>query len=115
MISAYKIRIRSGRAFLTGEEIIGKRRHKKYQYKETYITDTGNFSQNEWMERVAKEIEKEGKTDLLQKIIDHCKTHCAWLHKEEEFREYAMECLCSEAYKYWDDFTISEDAAKEEI
>ena len=64
----------------------------------------GELSPEAWKKQTLAEIEKAGETELLQQLIDYCRKHCAWLHKEKELHEYAMECLVSRSYLYWTDF-----------
>ena len=54
------------------------------------------------------EPEAEGELDLLTRVKEHCREHCAWLRAEGELEEYAMECLCDRAYRHWKDFEDTE-------
>ena len=103
MLEDYALRFRTGRAYLVGMEMVGKRQHKKYEFKMTYQTKIGEFTPEEWKRRAMHEIQKEGETELLERIVKHCREHCAWLHKESDIQEHAIECLCSRAYEHWDD------------
>ncbi len=76
----------------------------KIIFQEFYETDLGELLPEEWRKQVMAAVGENGKTDLLEQIKDHCRKHCAWLHKEEEIEEYALECLVDEAYLYWKDF-----------
>lgn len=75
-----------------------------YEFKIFYKTDAGEFEPEQWRERALREIESEGQTELLNKITAHVRTHCAWLCRETEIIDYAMDCLCSGAYQAWEDF-----------
>ena len=108
MLEDYAIRLRTGRAYLVGIEMVGKKQHKKYEFREIYQTKIGEFTPEEWKRRAIHEIQGEGETELLGRIVQHCRGHCAWLHKESDIEEYAIECLCSRAYEHWDDFTGTE-------
>ena len=59
-----------------------------------------------WLQLTRDAIAAEGKQELFEKIVEHCRTHCAWLHKETELEEYAMSCLSSHAYEHWEDFKV---------
>lgn len=100
-IEEYRIGIRMNRSHFDGYDSTGR---KKYRYIQEYETEKGKFSPEKWKEVVRKAIVEEDKTELLERIKAYCGEHCAWLHKRDEIEEYAMECLCSEAYLYWEDF-----------
>lgn len=106
MIEDYAVKLRTGRAVGTGIYELtrnGKRREKTV-FKIEYTTKTGIFGVEEWKEKAMQEIEKCGETDLLEKVKEHCREHCAWLRTEKDVTEYAISCTCSRAYEYWDDF-----------
>ena len=106
MIADYQIKSRVGNAEKTGEYEITRRgtRRAKTRFVERYVTPAGTFLPEEWRERALSEIEEEGEIELLERIKEHCGRFCAWLHTEKDLEEYAIECLCSRAYRYWDDF-----------
>lgn len=110
MIEDYQIKIRVGRSEGTGEYEITKRgtRREKLRYAERYETPAGSFLPEEWKKRAMAAIEAEGEIDLLGEIKAYCKEHCAWLHTEKELEEYAIDCICSRAYRYWEDFKNTE-------
>ncbi len=49
MIEDYAIRMRTGRACQTGSDCKGK---TLYEYRETYKTHAGEFTPQEWREKV---------------------------------------------------------------
>lgn len=106
MLEDYAINMRISRAEWAGRyELTSSGKRKEVTvYRELYRTNAGELYPEEWKRRVRKQIEKEDQTDLLKKIKQHCREHCAWLRKESEIEEYAMQCLCSRAYEYWTDF-----------
>lgn len=87
---------------------IGTRRERTV-LRETYETPMGEMSHGEWKEKALAEITQQGELDLLEKIQDYCRKHCAWLRKKEETEEYAINCLCSRAYRAWEDFGNTEE------
>lgn len=110
MLEQYRIRIRIGRAERTGQYEITRRgtRREITRLVERYETPDGTFLPEEWKKRAMAAIEAEGEIELLESIKEYCRAHCAWLHKEKEIEEYAMECLCSRAYRAWKDFENTE-------
>lgn len=110
MIEDYQIRMRTGRAERTGKYEITKRGTRKeiVKYAERYETPAGNFLPEDWKKRTRDAIEAEGEHALLERVKEFCRKHCAWLHTETDLEEYAMECLCSRAYRHWKDFESSE-------
>lgn len=106
MIEDYAIRMRTAQAVPTGTYEITRRgtRRAVTRLAVRYQTPVGTFSPEEWKKHASAEIEKDGKTELLDAVKRHCKRHCAWLHTETELEEYALECLCSSAYRVWPDF-----------
>lgn len=110
MIEDYRIRMRTGRAEGTGSYEITKRgtRREITKFVERYETAAGIFLPDEWMKKALGAIEAEGEMSLLKSIKEYCRNHCAWLHKEKEVEEYAIDCLCSRAYRHWDDFESTE-------
>ncbi len=108
MVEDYAVRMRMGGSYLVKTEHYGKRIHKTYGYKEIYRTKAGDFTPEEWKEKLAREIRGERLENLLESIKLHCSEHCAWMKKESEIEEYAMDCLASGAYKHWEDFNAPE-------
>jgi len=74
---------------------------KGTEYVKTAGADTMPLA--EWYLRMETAVKQEDLTDLLEKIIEHCRK-LAWLKTEKDVREYALECLSGEAYKAWEDF-----------
>ena len=60
----------------------------------------GTMPLAEWYLRMETAIKQEGLTDLLEKVMDRCR-QLAWLKNEQQIKEYALECMESEAYKAW--------------
>lgn len=110
MIEDYQINSRAGRAESTGEYEITRRgtRRKKTRFAERYVTPAGTFLPEEWKNRAKAAIEAEGELSLLERVKEHCRGHCAWLHTESELEEYAIDCTCSRAYRAWKDFEDTE-------
>ena len=106
MIEDYRIRTRVGHAEGTGNYEVTRRgtRREIKKFVERYETPAGTFLPGEWMKKAMSAIEAEGETDLLEQIKEHCRERCGWLHEETEVEEYAISCLCSRAYRHWDDF-----------
>ena len=105
MTDDYSIRISIGRAYPKGKGTNAKGRLVTlYGYQTRYRTNAGEFSPEEWKEGALREIRKEKKEPLLEKIKNHCREHCAWLSKEQEIEEYAISCLCNRAYEHWGGF-----------
>ena len=46
---------------------------------------------------------------LFERIKEHCRKHCAWLHKETELEEYSLSCLSSHAYGHWEEFKTARE------
>lgn len=72
---------------------------------EEYITTIGygEMPLDKWYKAMEEAVVLEGKTDLLEKIIEHCRK-LAWLKTEKTIREHALECLSGENYKSWEGF-----------
>ena len=71
-----------------------------------YVTtnNAGRMPLCNWLQLTRDAIAAEGKQELFERIKEHCRTHCAWLHKETELEEYSLSCLSSGAYEHWEDF-----------
>lgn len=109
MIEDYKIQFHIGRAEPTGEyEILrnGKRR-RKTRFVEEIQTPAGIFPPKVWKQKAMSEIENAGELELLEQIREHCR-RLPWLKNEEEIEEHAIGCLCSRAYRHWEDFKDEE-------
>ena len=110
MLEDYQIQIRIGGAEGTGRYEITRRgtRREITKFTERYQTPAGVFLTERWKEKALESIETEGEKELLESIKEYCRAHCAWLHKEKEIEEYAINCLCSRAYRHWEDFESTE-------
>lgn len=110
MVEDYRIFFREGRSEPTGEYEITKRgtQRRKYRYVSRMKTPVGVLLPEVWKQRAMAEIEAAGEMDLLERIKEYCRERCGWLRKEAEVEEYAIECLCERAYRYWEDFEDGE-------
>lgn len=110
MLEQYRILVRNGSTEGIGQYEITRRgtRREITRFVERYVTPAGIFLPEEWENRVMTAIETAGEIEILESIKEYCRIHCAWLHKEKEIEEYAMECLCSRAYRAWKDFENTE-------
>lgn len=110
MVEDYKILFRVGRSKPTGKYEITKRgtRREKHVYVSEMKTPTGILLPEVWKQRAMEEIAAAGETDLLEKIKNYCRKKCAWLKTEREIEEHAIDCLCSRAYRHWEDFEDDE-------
>lgn len=110
MIEDYRIKIQTGRAEGTGfyETTRKGTRREKLRFVERYETQAGTFLPEEWKKRAKAAIEAEGELPLLKRVKEYCREHCAWLRTENDLEEYAIECTCSRAYRYWKDFENTE-------
>ena len=99
--------VREERSFPTKEFYINRTGRKVF-LKElvTYIPTRGcgTMKLDDWYEAMEAAVEAEGKTDLLKGIEEHVRRHCAWLRKERQVRQHALECLSGENYLAWDGF-----------
>lgn len=109
MVEDYRIRMRKGRAEGTGSYEVTKRgtRREITKFVERYETAAGIFLPDEWMKKALEAIEAEGEMSLLESIKEYC-SRFPWLHKEKKLEEYAIDCLCSRAYRHWDNFGSTE-------
>lgn len=110
MVEDYRVRYRTGRAELTGKRETLKNGRIRWNTKYVYrlSTSAGELLPEVWKQRALEEIEAAGELELLERIKEHCKG-LAWLHKEAEIEEYAIECHCSRAYRAWDGFENDEE------
>lgn len=100
-LEEYRIGLRMGRSEFAGYDSTGR---KQYRYIHEYETKKGRFSPEKWKEITMKAIVEADAVELLERIKAYCSKHCAWLRKRNEIEEYAIDCLCSRAYLYWEDF-----------
>lgn len=67
----------------------------------TFIrTRVGEMEEDDWYQAMEEAVEREGKSDLLDEVIIHCRK-LAWLKKEEQVRRYALDCISNGAYLHW--------------
>lgn len=100
MVEMYNIHHRIGRAMPTGSYEITrtKTRREITKFSEVYRTDIGDLSPEQWWTELLKAIEIDKEADVLEVIVDHCKRNCAWLHKEDDILNYAMEILAGRTF-----------------
>lgn len=72
--------------------------------KEYIPTSVGKLEKDTWVQLMEAAVAKEDKCELLSRIEQHVRHHCAWLHKDSDIHVYSLECLSSEAYLFWADF-----------
>lgn len=112
----YHIQSRTGRAKPTGKYEITRIRTRRAvtKFVETYKTNAGELTPEEW-KRIVRNCAKESDSqELLNKIIEHCRTHCVWLKTENEREEYALNILAGRIYRHWKEFStegLSENTA----
>lgn len=82
------------------------RKHRTTEPRTVFKTQMGEFEEEQWNNEFKEILLASGELGLLESIIEYCKTHCAWLHKEKEIEEYAMRCLASGAYTHWEGLGI---------
>lgn len=112
MMKAYrmedlKINIRTGRAMPTGSyEVtrIGTRRAIT-KYQETFQTNAGEFTPDKWYEIVLSCVDGSGSGELFTRIVERCRSHCAWLKSDKDREEYALDILVGRVYRHWKDFS----------
>lgn len=100
MVEQYKIHHVICRAVPTGEYEITRKGNRREitKYSEVYKTDAGELSSVQWRSELSKAIKTDKESDVLEVIINHCRENCAWLHKEADILDYAMEILASRAF-----------------
>lgn len=82
------------------------RRVSDYKMVELYKTKVGTYTPEEWRTLAMQTIKENNQRELYLAVYDHCKTNCAWLHKDDQISEYALDCISSHAYEAWKDFAI---------
>ena len=92
--------IGTGRFFKTSN---GRMKEETVGYDIVHTVDAGDLELSEWCQQMERAVKREGKEDLLTRIVDYCR-RLAWLHSEKEVRQHALECLSSGAYRAWKDF-----------
>lgn len=97
---------RIGRAMPTGYyEItrIGTRREIT-KFQETFRTDAGEFTPDKWYEIARLCVDRSGSGELFTRIVEHCRSNCAWLKSDKDREEYALNILIGRVYRHWQDF-----------
>lgn len=78
---------------------------QRYEYRAYVPTKEGEIELNQWIRRAMEEIEEQGKTELFERIKEHCRRY-GWLRKEKELNDWSLHCYYYDAYMHWEDFTI---------
>lgn len=68
------------------------------KFSEVYTTDAGELSPERWRMELSKAIEADKESDVLEVIRAYCREHCAWLRKESDILDYAMDILASRSF-----------------
>ncbi len=89
------------RTYCLGKDSSGRKLFEEKNYKKTMF---GEIENSEWYKLAEQIIVASGNEQLLERVKDYCKNHCAWLHREQDVEKYAIECIMSEAYMAWEDF-----------
>lgn len=89
------------RTLCLGKDSSGRRIFKGISYKKTIF---GEIENSVWYKLAKQIIIISGNEQFLERVKDYCREHCAWMHKEQEIEEYAIECVMNEAYMAWEDF-----------
>lgn len=109
----YHIRQRIGRSAPTGTYTTTRNGYKKAvtKFAEFYKTEVGEFTPEEWRSRMLECIEASNSQALLQKLMERCKEHCAWLKTDKDREEYSLGIIAGRVYKCgsnaWKDFDTS--------
>ena len=101
------IKNRIGRAVSTGSyEItrIGTRRAVT-KFQETFLTNAGEFTPDKWYEIARSCVDSSGSGELFTRIVEYCRSHCAWLKSDKDREEYALNILVGRVYRHWQDFS----------
>lgn len=106
MVEDYRIQYRINKGVPTGKYEITKIGTKReiIKYQEFYQTPIGALLPEDWRRRIKAEIEEAGETELLARLKERCREYCAWIRKEQDLEDYAMDILASRAYLEWTDF-----------
>ena len=75
-------------------------------------TRFGRVEKDSWYRLCEEAISQEGKLRLLEAVVKHVRSCCAWLKNDLAVRQYAIECVSSGTYRSWDGFSslLREDA-----
>lgn len=102
------IKLRIGRSEPTGQyekTRIGTRRMIT-KYVNTYKTNVGEFYPEQWIDIAKRCVEASNSKELLDRIIEHCRTHCTWLKTDKDREEYALAILVGRVYHHWKEFSV---------
>lgn len=104
-----KVKIRTGRAMPTGSYEITRIGTKRAvtKFHETFQTNAGEFALDKWYEIARSCVDGSGSYELLARIVEHCRSHCAWLKTDKDREEYALDILVGRVYRHWEDFPVT--------
>lgn len=79
MVEDYRIIIRTGRAEPTGQYEVNRKGNRKpvLKYTKRYETRAGTFQPEEWKTKALEAIKENGELELLEKVKEYCRNHCA--------------------------------------
>lgn len=108
-----RINLRMGRAVSTGSYEITRMgtRRAVTKIQETFRTNAGEFATDKWFEIARSCVDGSASNELFARIVEHCRSRCAWLKTDNDREKYALEILVGRVYRYWNDF--STDGLKE--
>lgn len=88
MVEDYRIIIRTGSAEPTGQYEVNRKGNRKpvLKYTERYETRAGTFQPEEWKTKALEAIKENGELELLEKVKEYCRNHCAWLRREKNWK-----------------------------
>lgn len=104
---------RFGHSIPSGSHNWHGRMIQDHEFVEIYKTKIGDFSPAEWNDLALQVVKDTGKYDLYLAVMEHCRKNCAWLHKEAEINELALDCMTNHAYEAWKDEGLSEILCRE--
>ena len=77
------------------------------EYREQYKTLAGTFEPEIWKKKAMEAIIADGELKLYERVKEHC-SHYAWIQKESELEECAIDSMCHRSYRAWKDFKYEE-------
>lgn len=102
----YYIKMRIGERKIVGYEITRKCTPRPVsKLMVIYKTNAGELLPEEWKRFVKNCVQVSDSQALLNKIIEHCCTHCVWLKSKNEREEYALNILAGRIYRHWKEFS----------
>ena len=81
MVEDYRIIIRTGSTEPTGQYIVNRKGNRKpvLKYAERYETRAGTFPPEVWKAKAMEAIKADDELELMEKVKEYCRNHCAWL------------------------------------